>query len=148
MKAVENTVDYLIRRIPIDPVAAMQDLNPDFVDKERCRAWVLSRLHTGVPKCPRCGRELGRDLWPDFLAMKVIRCPGCSRRFTALSGTFLHGSKLSFQQLFLMLVLMAAGLGDCEIGTRVGVDRSTVWAYRKRWGRARVLKPGESSERG
>ena len=105
----------------------------DVLDFSACTALLVQALHPGGGACPGCGSPPGTDVArARFLAGQAMRCPGCGRRWTAFSGTFLAGARLDPRQLAGMVVLQGLGLTDGQVGRLLGIDRSTATRWRSK----------------
>jgi hypothetical protein len=107
--------------------------NTEFLSENHCRTWVLRQLHPATTRCPNCGepfsdvRRLAR-----FWNMDRLQCAYCGRFFTALTGTLLSGTHLTFSQIVLLCLLIETGLTAPRIAKIIGEDPETVrlWKFR------------------
>jgi transposase-like protein len=83
-------------------------------------------------RCPRCGdarctvHAHGRD------GRRKLRCAGCGRTFTDLTGTPLAHSHLPLSLWALAARIMLAGRPTCsELSVRLEVKLATAWRVRK-----------------
>lgn len=91
--------------------------------------WIVSRLHPQGVKCPGCSTPVTDQARLDRLQdLEQIRCaePSCHRKFTALSGTFLNGSKLEAREVFLLALLLSLGVPARRIADQLRIDVATV----------------------
>lgn len=106
-----------------------------FIDADAARNWVLHRLHPSGAHCPKChARPATPRLARAFWAGRRIHC-GCGRWFSALSGTLLNCSKLSYSQFFLMGVFaefLSTGLTPERIAASVGISTKTLSTWLKK----------------
>ena len=115
------------------PADVVVDFDATWLDETLCRSWVLLRLHHQGAVCPKCGSGLRKAQRLSFYNMKRVRCYTCGKFYTAMTGTFLCGTKLDFRQIVLMNYLIGIGLDDADVAKAVGLkDQSTVWKYRKK----------------
>ncbi|MBI3563645.1 MAG: transposase [Elusimicrobia bacterium] len=89
------------------------------------------RWKTGL-RCPRCGgarctlHARGRN------GRRKLRCEGCGRTFTDLTGTPLAHTHLSLGLWAAAARMMAAGRPTCsELALRLDVKLATAWRMRK-----------------
>ncbi len=113
-----------------DPAKASAAFGADFLDTDRCRAFVLEQIHQGAARCPECGAELQGKRRETFLAWGRVNCPTCGKWFTATTGTALHKAKLDPRQLVLVAYLLAVGVDLAAIAAAAGVDQETVRVWR------------------
>ena len=112
----------------------VESFGPDFLDRERCREWVLERLHGHDPACPECGgllddpRRLAR-----WRANGRIRCGGCGKFYSATTGTFMAGSRLGFRQVVLLALLMGLGLSNAQAAAILGCSAEAARLWRARF---------------
>ena len=117
----------------IFPDQVLQAFNADFLDSNKCRRWVLDRVHIEGPACPYCnvviddGGRLQR-----FWSGKRLACQDCGRFFSATSQTFLAGSHMGFRKIFVALLLMAMDKKNREIAGVIGCNQETVRLWRRR----------------
>lgn len=121
-------IDKLNVFVP-DQVASV--FGPEFLDAEKCRSWILKKLHPRGSFCPHCGTPLSGNAVLTFWQNKPTRCQACEKTFTARTGTILSGKKLSFQEIILMSFLMAYGAGNIEISMVLKCTRETVRLWRQ-----------------
>lgn len=101
----------------------------DFLDSDRCSAFVLTGLHDGVAKCPDCEFELTGKRLETFQTFGRVHC-SCGKWFTATTGTPLHKTKLDNRQLVLIAYLLSIGVDTARIAAAAGVDPETVRMWR------------------
>jgi len=121
------------RKAVITPGQVMQAFNAEFLDADKCRRWVLERIHVEGPACPYCNAvivEGGR--LQRFWSGKRLVCPACYRFFAATTGTFLAGSHMDFRQVFVTLMLLALKQNNSEIAAAVGCNPETIRLWRMR----------------
>lgn len=120
-------------RVGFLPIDVVRDLDASWLDETTCRMWVLLRLHHGGACCPGCGCPITSDQRLAFSQFKRIVCGSCGKYFTALSGTFLSGIQGDLRQPIMMAYLIGLGLPDSAIADQLGVARSSVWRFRKKF---------------
>jgi transposase-like protein len=154
MEAIENTAINTIQSmrgvfVPVDVLAAF---NADFLDEKWCKAWVMERLHGDQPWmgydppfCPGCHLPVSDRMMQSFWECKRIRCGGCEKYFTALTGTFLSGCHFTFQQIVLLALLLALGIADKQIASTLNISSENVRLWRHRFdaiARAKTMTEG------
>lgn len=133
MEHTENMNKSELKAI-YDKITGAQGLGPQYLDEFACRAVVLSVLHPGVTKCPRCGRELAGKKHQSFWLGKTVRCY-CGRKFSARTGTALSGKAMLYREVVLLMFLIGLGLSDRRISEVCGCNRETVRLWRKDLGK-------------
>lgn len=115
------------------PAEAADAFAPEFLDLERCRAWILNQIHKAGAFCPGCGSSIqDEQRLSRFWTGKRLSCPACGKKFTSLTGTFLSGSHMDFRGIFLMFLSFGRGWGTAETARRIGCDPATVRNWRKK----------------
>lgn len=118
--------------VNLTPAEALESLQPDMIDAETARAWVLQRVSPAGPTCPGCGELAIGDQAMAWRRDKRVRCKVCGRFYTNRSGTAFDGCALGWREVYLMLVLIAAGCTAEEIAPRVGVHPRTIVRMQRR----------------
>ncbi len=115
---------------PIDVVGA---LDPGWLDESTCRMWILRQLHQRGACCPGCGTPITPRQRVPFSEFNRIACGSCGKYYNAFSNTFLSGVQGDLRKLVLMAYLIGLGLSDSAIAGHLGVARSSVWRFRKKF---------------
>jgi len=69
----------------------------DLLDEQRCREWLLSKVHPFGPSCPGCGGPVVNDRQvASWWAGRRVCCKCCGKYFSATTGTVLNKMGLSF----------------------------------------------------
>jgi predicted RNA-binding Zn-ribbon protein involved in translation (DUF1610 family) len=113
--------------IPGDVVEAF---NAVFLEESVCRHWVIGQIHRGKFSCPECGARVPDNLIRSFWDAKRIECDNCGKWFTALTGTFLSGCHLNFQQIVLLYYLIGLNVPDKEIARIISISPCSVRLWR------------------
>lgn len=79
------------------------------LDATKVRGWVYAQLHpTGFPSCPACDEYIKSDRsLATYIDGGRVCCSACKKFFTNRTNTILHGSQLTFEQVYLIAVLSA-----------------------------------------
>lgn len=113
------------------PAAAIKAL-PELLDGAAVRRWLFQQLHGNRSACPHCQHEVDGRAANSFWQGRRVACKGCGVYFTAATGTALSKSKLSDEQMFLLLVSMALDLENKTTATMIGVNIVTVRENRQK----------------
>lgn len=115
------------------PGAALAVFSPDMLDHHLINAWVYDKLHPGdVICCPACGDQIKSDrACSTFEFGGRVCCPSCKKFFTNRTDTILHGSQLSFGQVYLIAVLSALKVERREIARIVGLHPDSIRNWEK-----------------
>ena len=109
----------------------------DLLDGAACRRWVLERLHPAGPRCPGCDEFItDATTLANFWSGARCVCKTCGKWFTAVSGTFLQGSRLDCKQIFIIALfadILASGLDVGRIAAAAGASSDTVRIWIKRF---------------
>jgi transposase-like protein len=109
------------------PADVARDFGADFLDERACRQWILAAVHpSGTASCPQCHGELTGIAMRRFWEGKRIRCRNCGKYFTALTGTFLGGCHMSFNQIVLFAVFLNFGIQFRDIAKILKISPETV----------------------
>lgn len=131
--ATPGSPGYVIPEDVVDEFCA------GFLDEKTCRMWILEKLQPRGAYCPKCGRELtGRYKTRYFEAVR-IRCPHCSKQFTALTGTMLHGVHMDFREIILLALLLGMDQPARTIADFLGGHKETIRIWRQRFKQTRTL---------
>jgi transposase-like protein len=106
--------------------------NATFLNEVACREAILNMLHFGKRVCPYCNQQIQGKLLVSFVNFKRVQCPECNKFFTALTGTFLAGTRLSFSQLMLLIVLINADIPVSKIECITKIHRETIVLFEKK----------------
>lgn len=118
--------------VTVTPAEALESLQPGMIDADAARSWVLQRLSPAGPVCPGCGVVAIGGQAEAWRRDKRIRCNECGRFYSNRSGTIVEGCMLGWRDIYLMLVLIAAGCTADEIAPRVGVHPRTIVRMQRR----------------
>lgn len=97
-----------------------------------CREWLLGVLHPSGACCPYCGVGISERQRGGWLRLKKLMCGSCGRFFSGFTGTVFSGTKLSAEQIVLMLVGMDLGLEVKRIAELVGVSQQSIRFWKER----------------
>jgi transposase-like protein len=126
MEPIENSAQSVRPRY-FTPDDLTRSLAADFLSADRCRSWVLATLHPEGAHCPYCGRAFSDSKrLQHFQNGDRLRCASCKRFFTALTGTFLSGTHMSFQQVVLLCLLINCNLDVSQAARLLGEHPDTV----------------------
>lgn len=115
------------------PAEAAHAFDPEFLDLDACRGWILNRIHKNGAFCPGCGSSIqDEQRLIRFWSGKRLSCPSCGKKFTSLTGTFLSGSHMEFRALFLMFLSFGQGASTADMASRIGCDPATIRNWRKK----------------
>ena len=103
----------------------------DLLDEQRCREWLLSKVHPFGPSCPGCGGPVVNDRQvASWWAGRRVCCKCCGKYFSATTGTVLNKMGLSFRQAFLLLLGLDLNLEIKAIARLCACHRDTVRLWR------------------
>jgi len=115
-------------------VDAVQAFGVDFLDETACRMWILKSLHgESAVQCPECGSELTEKGLQRFWSGCRVRCCGCGKFFTALTGTVLSGVHLEFRAIMLIAVFLFFGVKADYIATKLSISTETVRIWKNKF---------------
>jgi hypothetical protein len=133
MEVIENTATTTetLKAIKVPgrftPGAVLAMFGADFLVESFCRMWILGKLHPAGADCPGCGKDiLLRTFWDGGR----VKCDGCGKYFTALTGTFLSGCHLSFREIVLLALLLALEVPDKQIAAVIKMSAENVRLWR------------------
>lgn len=108
--------------------------SPAVIDQAACRAFLVRHLHPSGAHCPYCRVAVIGPRAETFAAGGRIHCNSCSRWFTYRTGTPLHDLKSDDGQVYLLLMLTAAGCAPKIIADLCRLsDVSTVASIQRRF---------------
>lgn len=106
---------------------------PEVLDPIACRAFLVRRLHPGGGRCPDCGTTLTGRQAETFADGGRVHCNACDRWFTYRTGTPLQGSTADDRQIFLLVLLTAAGCPVATVAAACRLSDDTVRAWQRRF---------------
>ncbi len=119
----------------ISPAEVLAAFGPAWLDADRCRDWLLRRLHPRGPACPACGcPPVSKAKLAAFYAGRRLRCARCGRFYSATSGTLLEGAKVSPAQVVLLALCQALEIPLPTTAALCGVNANTIRFWRNRLG--------------
>jgi len=98
-----------------------------FPDEDACYRWLENSRWGGRPVCPHCGGmdNIVRDPRP-----RHYRHKDCRKRFTATTGTCMHGTKRPVQDwIYAIYSVLTArkGVSAMQLSKELGVQYRTAW---------------------
>ena len=131
VKKTNDHVDHRRGPVSVFTIADVAEvMSHEFLDEEKCRRWILQKLHPAGPFCPRCGAPIvGERVLNSWWNLRRVCCKNCGRYFTAAAGTMVNGININFRQVFLMAWCFSIGLKVSEIADlcQLHVDTAKVW---------------------
>lgn len=100
------------------------------LDADYCRFLIYRWLHPDGVRCPHCGAD-GSPYSSRLNAGLRALCL-CGKWYSAVSGTWLSGCKLDPRKVYMLAFLVREGFSDSRIAEITDMDRSTVWAWRRK----------------
>jgi transposase-like protein len=141
MEAPENTTQT-DDEATFTPQALLEEFNADFLDLEKCRSWILAKVHPSGARCPDCESSITDPVrLRRFWTLERLRCPSCAKMFTALTGTFLTGSHMDPREIVLLTILLAVGMSNATIARILNNSPETI----RLWNR-KFRSPGRKKE--
>lgn len=117
--------------------AALASLTPEMLDIGNVTRWLLEQLHPSGPACPECGISItsrfGLQNWYD---LKRVKCQNCGNHSTAAAGTILASTPLDVRQIYMMAILIGAGVDRRKIASMFNTRLQTVQAWDDRFSKA------------
>jgi len=132
---VKKTNDHIGHRSGPVSVFTIADvagvMSPEFLDEEKCRRWILQKLHPAGPCCPRCGAPIiSERVLISWWNLRRVCCKNCGRYFNAAAGTMINSININLRQVFLMAWCFSIGLKATEIADLCQLHADTVKAWR------------------
>jgi transposase-like protein len=116
------------------PGHCLQDFSAKFLDEDKCIRWILSRLHPDNAYCPSCGTIiLDSQRLQHFWGCERLKCKQCGVFFTALTDTIFSGSHMSLREVYLMMLLIAAGFKNRTIAEKLNISNESVRLWRSKF---------------
>jgi len=138
----ESTSTNTAAAVTPDIVATV--FGAEFLDSDRCLAFVLGAVHKDGPRCPGCGAAVPDRLLRSFFGGGRIRCDSCGKYFGALSGTYLSGTHMSFREIVLLCALIGLGVADKEVARILKISAESVRLWRLKFrAQEEISKGGE-----
>jgi transposase-like protein len=129
---MEVTTNYAENNQPAGPLIfvpadVVKAFGADYLDETACRSWILKAIHgTGEAHCPECQVTLSGIASQRFWEGRRICCRSCGKYFTAMTGTFLGGCHLSFQEIILFAVFLYFKIPAAAIAKILKISNETV----------------------
>lgn len=100
----------------------------------------MLQMQIGDPaRCPHCNSLLDPSNSEKLLGGLQSYCVACRRKSVGVTGTpFLYGSRLGWQRLFKLLVLIDIGATDKAIRRRLGLHVNVIRTWRSRVGQGPI----------
>ncbi len=112
------------------PADVLRVFSADLLDSEKCKMWIIEKLHQNNARCPGCGAAVPDRLMHSFWDCKRIACDKCGKYFTTLTGTFLSGCHFDFREIFLLAFLLSLGVSDKKIAQIIKISAESVRLWR------------------
>jgi transposase-like protein len=104
---------------------------------ERLRVLAAAGVLGKPAACVHCRGVALRPWGATGAGVPRLRCAGCRRTFTALTGTLLARIRRPDRLLMVLADMLSAAPSSCRaLAARLGLDRMTVWTWRERIARA------------
>jgi transposase-like protein len=104
---------------------------------ERLRVLAAAGVLGKPAACVHCRGVALRGWGKTRAGVPRLRCAGCQRTFTALTGTLLARIRRPDRLLMVLADMLSAVPSSCRaLAARLGLDRMTVWTWRGRIARA------------
>ena len=113
-----------------------------FFNESACRQWIIKRLHPDGACCPDCGKGLSEKSLNRFWSAERVKCCGCGKFFTALTGTFLSGCQLTFSEVIVLAILLSPDFNDKKIAEILDMSPANVRIWRNKFEAMDKLKHG------
>jgi len=122
----------------------------DFLSEDRCRDWIMKKLHRHGAFCPGCSTQISGDAsLRSFWSGGRVRCRRCRKYFTALTGTFIAGSHLSFARIIILGLLIGTHAQDEQIASVLHMSTEGIRLWKRRfdgaWRLQRALPQSSST---
>lgn len=116
------------------PSEALNECNADFFSEDRCREWILKKLHPEGAYCPFCRNKITDETTlKNFWTLKRCVCKNCNKWFSATYNTIIHGSHLTMAQAFALAVFLALGIDNKQIAKIIGIHPESVRIWRSKF---------------
>ena len=100
---------------------------------ERLRVLAAAGVLGRPAACVHCRGVALRSWGATRAGVPRLRCAGCRRTFTALTGTALARIRRPGRLLMVLADMLSAAPSSCRVlAARLGLDRMTVWTWRGR----------------
>jgi hypothetical protein len=112
-----------------------------FFNEEKCRQWILSKLHPGGAICPKCKFEIKSETSiKRFWSGERLSCVRCGSYYTALTGTFCSGTNLSYCEIYCLGLLVALNKDARTISNYMGISKKTVRLWKAKFEAVEAMK--------
>ena len=102
------------------------------LDTLKVRRFLFGHLHGGRAACPACGVEVEGKAALAFWEGRRVVCKGCRHYFTAATKTPFSKSKLSDEQIFLLLACIGLELDNKTASAVIRVNTASVRENRQK----------------
>ena len=106
-------------------------LTKRFPDEASAMAYFEAKRWPNGVVCPYCSGDKVNGV----SGSQPYKCRPCNRRFSAKTGTFMHGSKAGLRQWLLVMFFMGSrkkGISSIELAEIIGVQQMTAWYMSQR----------------
>ena len=106
----------------------------DFFLEEKCRQWILNKLHPEGPNCPRCRKQITSEVSVKrFWSGERLSCISCGTFFNALTGTGFSGVNLRYREIYVLALLITLKRDNRVISECLHLSQKTVRFWRDKF---------------
>jgi len=131
MEAPENviTAGSKCSAVTVKSDAVFEDCGAELLDEDRCRRWLIKKLHPGSITCPFCGTPAKDCQGDDLLEGKWVVCQACPKHYSAFTRTCLVGMHWTCREFVQLLLFVGAGWSAKRIANKLECSESAVRSW-------------------
>jgi len=111
---------------------SMDNFYTHFPDDDAAMKFLEWNRWHGEPTCPHCNAPTERvhRLRKNGVETGLFQCNGCRKKFNAMTGTVMQGTRLSVRkwlQAIYLTIVSRSGISSVQLGAQLGIRQQSAW---------------------